>query len=423
MAHTDTSTDTRIPLWVWLIVLSAFLAATISFGVRSGFGLFVLPITAEWGWSIATLSLALAIQNLMWGVAQPFAGMVADRFGAPLVLIVGALIYASGLWSMTTFPTEWMFHLSAGFLIGIAQACIGFPVVMGVIAKVAPPEHRGLFMGIGTAGGSFGQLVFAPVTRSMLDRFSWQETLHLLAMIVLGVCILGMIIAVAKTRLGQRPQTSSTKARHREVLYPIEGLKKTLAHALREQGFLLLIAGFFVCGFQLAFIVVHLPAFAVLCGMTTHVAATGIALIGGFNIIGTIIAGMLGDRMRPKIPLAYIYLMRSVATLPLVLLPVAETSIYLFSIAMGLLWLSTVPLTNGVIHQFYGQKHAGTLFGIVFLSHQIGSFFGVYFSGLLFDATGSYDATWWGSIFMGVFAFVVNLLIKDRREPLKPAAA
>ena len=406
--------------WIWVVVISAFLAASISFGIRSGFGLFVLPITAEYGWTVATLSLALAIQNLMWGVGQPFAGMAADRYGAPLVLVFGGLLYASGLFIMATTPAEAAFHLSAGFMVGIAQSCIGFPVLLGAIAKSVPPAHKGLFMGIGTAGGSFGQLTFAPITRLLIDRFDWVNTLHILAIVALGACVLGLVINLAKRRIGQ-PQVSSGAIKSQKPLYEIDGFKDTLRHAKREQGYVLLVTGFFVCGFQLGFIIVHLPAFAALCGLAGHVAANGIALIGAFNIIGAIVAGSLGDRMRPKIPLAYIYLGRSLATLPLVLLPVTETSFYIFSAIMGLLWLSTIPLTSGVIQQFYGQRHAGTLFGITFFSHQIGSFIGVYASGLLYDATGSYDLTWWGSIALGLLAFAVNLMIKDRHN--KPEQA
>ncbi len=406
--------------WIWVVVIAAFLAAAVSFGIRSSFGLFVLPITAEYGWTVATLSLALAIQNLMWGVGQPFAGMAADRYGAPIVLVFGGLLYASGLFVMANVDSEIGLHLSTGLIIGIAQSCIGFPVLLGAIVKIAPPAHKGLFMGIGTAGGSFGQLSFAPITRQLIDRFDWVDTLHILAIVALGICILGLVINFARSRFHQ-PQSQPQASKVQKTLYEIDGFKDTLQHAMRERGFLFLVIGFFVCGFQLAFIIVHLPNFAALCGLTGHVAANGIALIGAFNIIGSIVAGSIGDRIRPKFPLAYIYLGRSLATLPLVLLPVTDFSLYIFSIVMGLLWLSTVPLTNSVIIQLYGQRHAGTLFGITFFSHQIGSFIGVYASGVLYDVTGSYDLTWWGSIALGLFAFSVNLMIKDRSHKPKLA--
>ena len=410
----------KTSIWLWMIVIAAFVAASVSFGIRSGFGLFVLPITAEYGWTVATISLALATQNLMWGIGQPFAGMAADRYGAPVVIAAGGILYASGLYLMASVDSEAAFHFSAGFLVGIAQSCIGFPVLLGAIVKASPPAHKGLFMGIGTAGGSFGQLAFAPITRALIDRFDWVDTLHILAILALGACILGFIISFANRRFSP-PQAHPEAAKVQKTLYEIDRFQDTLQHAMREQGFLLLVAGFFVCGFQLAFIIVHLPNFAALCGLATHVAANGIALIGAFNIIGSVLAGSLGDRIRPKFPLAYIYLGRSLATLPLVLLPVTDISIYIFGIVMGLLWLSTVPLTNSVIIQLYGQRHAGTLFGIAFLSHQVGSFIGVYASGLLYDMTGSYDATWWGSIAFGIFAFWVNLLIRDQHQKAKPA--
>ena len=419
-AHQPTTNSASISRLIALFVVGfAFCAAAISFGIRSSFGLFILPITTEFGWTVAAISSSLAVQNLLWGATQPLAGMLADRFGVARVLFLGGLLYASGLWGMAQAETMLSFQFTVGIMIGMAQACIGFPIVLGAIGKVAPPEHKGLFMGIGVAGGSFGQLVFAPFTRQLLDHLSWVDTLLILAMIALLPCLLAILISwltvllIAKRQRHREQKTANANA-FTPSLYQCPDLRSTLHHAMTEQGFLLLVAGFFVCGFQLAFIIVYLPAFAALCGLATHAAPFGIALIGLFNIVGTIVAGMLGDRYRPKIPLAYIYLARSVVTLPLVLLPVTEFSLYMFSIGMGLLWLSTVPLTNGVIFQFYGPRYAATLFGIAFLSHQVGSFIGVYMSGLLFDATQSYDITWWISIFLGIMAFGANIAIRDR---------
>jgi MFS family permease len=412
---TSAQTSPSPPSGAILLLACGFAALAIAFGVRTTFGFFLPPITQSTGWSIGMLSLALAVQNLVWGAAQPFTGALSDSRGAAPVVAGGAAVYAAGLVVMALVPHPGAFLLGAGVLVGIGQAAIGFPVLLGAIGRAATPARRSLYLGIATAGGSFGQLLFAPIGPRLLEATAWQDALLILAVICLGAAGAASVGIAAGSRRGTpAPAVSSTP----------EPLGRALRGAARHRGFLLLNAGFFVCGFQLAFITFHLPAFAGLCGLTAGAAATGLALIGGFNIFGTILAGRLGGLYRAKFPLSLIYLGRAVACLAMVTLPVTEPLLYGFAIAMGLLWLSTVPLTSGLVGQIFGPRHVGALFGIVFFSHQVGSFLGVWLAGRLFDATGSYDIVWWLSAALGLMAALVHLPIDDRRvETAAPAAA
>ena len=391
-----------------IVLVCGFLVLSTGFGIRVSFGFFLQPISTDMAWSIADLSLALAIQNLLWGAAQPFAGALSDRFGAAKVVIGGMFLYASGLVVMATSSDLIVFGVGVGFLIGVAQAALGFPVILGALGRTAPEKYRSLFLGIATAGGSFGQLLFAPVGQILLDAIGWVDALWLLSALAVGMAALslGLLREIRKPKSktaipnpDDGPQTFSEAARM----------------AFRHKGFLLLTAGFFVCGFQLAFITFHLPIFAALCGLSGATAATGLALIGGFNIIGTIAAGYIGGRFTPKYPLAMIYFLRGLACMMLVVVPVTEAVFLAFSMMMGFLWLSTIPLTNGIVGRIFGQKFVGMLFGIVFFSHQVGSFVGLWMAGVLFDATGSYDTLWWLSAALGLFAALVNLPINDSR--------
>ena len=396
-----------------IVLICGSLALTISFGIRSAFGLFLPPVSAEMGWSVAYLSFVIALQNLIWGAAQPVAGAIADSRGARFVAIWGAVIYVGGLLLMAWGGNELLFGLGGGVLIGFALAALGFPVILGAVGRAAPDNRRSLYTGIATAGGSFGQFLFAPIGQELLSAIGWVDSLLALA----AICML-----IAALALGVRSGSPAANP----VNAPAEpelSLREALGEAMRHRGFLLLTAGFFVCGFQVAFIGVHLPTFAALCGLPVSVGATGIALIGLFNIIGSIGAGYLGGRMRPKFPLSLIYFGRAVAILPMVLLPVTEVSLLIFSAVMGLLWLSTVPLTNGVIAQIFGPRHLGMLFGIVFFGHQLGSFAGVWIAGYAYDAFNSYDLVWWISIALGVAAGIVHLPIRDERVRLRPQPA
>jgi len=398
-----------------IVLICGFLVLSTGFGIRVSFGFFLQPISTDMVWSIADLSFALAIQNLIWGVAQPFAGALSDRFGAAKVVIGGMLLYASGLAVMATTSDLIVFGVGIGLFIGVAQAALGFPVILGALGRTTPEKHRSLFIGIATAGGSFGQLLFAPVGQALLDSIGWVNALWLFAIIAVGMTALslGLLREIRKPKTATAPLSSDNDGP--------QTIREAARIAVRHKGFLLLTAGFFVCGFQLAFITFHLPIFAALCGLSGATAATGLALIGGFNIIGTITAGYIGGRLTPKYPLALIYLFRGLACMMLVIIPVTEGVFLAFSIIMGLLWLSTIPLTNGIVGRIFGQKFVGMLFGIVFFSHQVGSFVGLWIAGVLFDQTGSYDVLWWLSAALGLFAALVNLPINDSRVRMAPA--
>jgi MFS family permease len=397
------------------ILLCGFLALTISFGVRTTFGFFLAPLSLEFGWSLGALSLALAVQNLVWGAAQPFTGGLADTKGPAIVVGGGATLYAVGVAAMAVTQSETVFFVAAGLVVGVAQACLGFPIVLGALGRTASDARRSLYLGIATSGGSFGQLLFAPIGVGLLSALGRVDALLTLA----AICLICVALALGLRR-GRQPSPQAAPA---GAVAASPSLRATLRVAARHPGFLLLTAGFFVCGFQLGFVTFHLPAFAALCGLASNAAAIGLALIGGFNILGTIAAGQLGGMMRPKFPLSAIYAGRGLASLAMVTFTVTEPLLYGFSIVMGFLWLSTVPLTSGVVGRIFGPKYVGVLFGVVFFSHQVGSFLGVWMAGYLYDTYGSYDAIWWLSAALGLFAAVVNLPIDDRRIVIEPAAA
>ena len=402
-----------------LILTCGFLMLTVSFGIRVSFGFYLQPISADTGWTITGISFALAVQNLMWGAMQPIAGALSDTRGSAFTALLGLVLYASGLATMALAGDLIVFGVGVGVFIGMAQAALGFPVFLGAIGRSTPEKHRSLFLGIATAGGSFGQLLFAPFSESLMAAIGWVDALWAMAILSLGVTVLclGLLREVRKPRPapGARPAPS------------VDGgptsLREAAGMAIRHKGFLMLTAGFFVCGFQLSFITFHLPAFAALCGLSGATAATGVALIGGFNILGTILAGWIGGRFVPKYPLAVIYFLRGLTCMMMVVLPVTETVFLAFSVAMGFLWLSTIPLTNGIVGRMFGQTYVGMLFGIVFFSHQVGSFAGLWIAGVLFDTTGSYDMLWWLSAALGLFAALVNLPINDDRVRAQPQPA
>ena len=386
---------------------------TLSMGIRHGFGLWLQPITQAQGWSRETFSFALAIQNLSWGLFGIFAGMAADRFGAFKVLLVGAVLYALGLTGMALSDTRLMFALTTGVLIGAAQAGTTYAVIYGVIGRQIPAERRSWAMGVAAAAGSFGQFLMVPVEGQLIAQLGWQT-----ALLVLGAAAL-LIVPLA---LGLRePGFAGGVAPQRE---------QTIAQALREafqyRSFQLLMAGYFVCGFQVVFIGVHMPSYLKDHGLSPEVASYALALIGLFNVIGTYAAGALGQRLPKRHILAFIYLARSVAITIFLLAPLTPISVYIFAAVMGVLWLSTVPPTNATVAQIFGVAHLSMLGGFVFFSHQIGSFMGVWLGGLLYDQTGSYTIVWLISIALGVFAGLVNLPVRETpiaRGPTATAAA
>ena len=382
---------------------------TLSMGIRHGFGLWLQPITQAQGWSRETFSFALAIQNLSWGLFGIFAGMAADRFGAFKVLLVGAVLYALGLTGMALSDTRLMFALTTGVLIGAAQAGTTYAIIYGVIGRQIPAERRSWAMGVAAAAGSFGQFLMVPVEGQLIAQLGWQT-----ALLVLGAAAL-IIIPLA---WGLRePGFAGGAAPQRE---------QTIAQALREafkyRSFQLLMAGYFVCGFQVVFIGVHMPSYLKDHGLSPEVASYALALIGLFNVIGTYAAGALGQRLPKRHILAFIYFARSVAITIFLLAPLTPLSVYIFAAVMGVLWLSTVPPTNATVAQIFGVAHLSMLGGFVFFSHQIGSFMGVWLGGLLYDQTGSYTIVWLISIALGVFAALVNLPVREAPITRGPAA-
>jgi MFS family permease len=373
---------------------------TLSMGIRHGFGLWLQPITQAQDWGRADFAFAMAVQNLAWGFFGIFAGMIADRFGAFRVIAAGALLYAAGLLGMAGSTSPWAFALFTGVIIGMAQAATTYAVIYGVIGRNVSAERRSWAMGIAAAAGSFGQFLMVPVEGLLINFAGWQNALLILA---------AAALLMAPLAWGLRePGLASAAAARRE---------QTIGQALREafgyRSFQLLMAGYFVCGFQVVFIGVHMPSYLKDAGLSPQVASYALALIGLFNVLGTYAAGALGQRLAKRKILAFIYFARSVAIVLFLLAPLTPWSVYIFSAVMGLLWLSTVPPTNAVVAQIFGVAHLSMLSGFIFLSHQIGSFFGVWLGGFLYDRTGSYDEVWYLAIALGVFAAVVNLPVRE----------
>jgi MFS family permease len=373
---------------------------TLSMGIRHGFGLWMPPITTERGWSRETFAFAIALQNLAWGLAGPIAGLIADKYGAFRVLVVGALLYALGLVGMGLATSGLMFNATTGLVMGMAQAGTTYAVVYGVIARQVPAERRSWAMGITAAAGSFGQFLMVPVEGGLISAFGWQEALFILACASL---------AIAPLALGLRePPRPAAPAGTRE-----QSVMEALREAFAYPSFRWLTAGYFVCGFQVVFIGIHMPSYLKDQGLTPDVATTALALIGLFNVIGTYAAGSLGQRWPKTWILSTIYALRSVAIVVFLLVPVTPWSVYVFSSVMGVLWLSTVPPTNAIVAQIFGVRYMSMLGGIVFLNHQLGSFMGAWLGGALYDRTGSYDAVWWIAVALGVFAALANLPVRE----------
>lgn len=373
---------------------------TLSMGIRHGFGLWLLPITQDMGWTRQSFALAIAIQNLSWGLIGIFAGMAADRFGAFRVLLAGAALYAAGLAGMALSPTPTLFALTAGVLIGAAQAGTTYAVIYGVLGRQIAPEKRSWAMGVAAAAGSFGQFLMVPMEGWLIASFGWQQALLALSLAVLLIVPLAFGLREPGFKGAAPPKRDQTIA-------------QALFEAFRYPSFSLLMAGYFVCGFQVVFIGVHMPSYLKDNDLSPQVASYALALIGLFNVFGTYIAGTLGQRMEKRFILAFIYFARALAISVFLLVPLSPLSVYVFSAVMGTLWLSTIPPTNATIAQIFGVQHLSMLGGFVFFSHQIGSFLGVWLGGYLYDATGSYDIVWYIAIGLGIFAGLVNLPVKE----------
>ena len=374
---------------------------TLSMGIRHGFGLWLQPITQDQGWTRQTFALAIAIQNISWGIFGIFAGMMSDRFGAFRVLIIGTICYALGLVGMALSSTPLVFALTAGVLIGAAQAGTTYAIIYGILGRQISAEKRSWAMGITAAAGSFGQFLMVPVEGWLILNLGWQQALLVLSMMVL--LIVPLAFALREPGFGGR---ASPVPREQTI-------RQALREAFAYPSLQLLMAGYFVCGFQVVFIGVHMPSYLKDHGLSPQVASYALALIGLFNVFGTYIAGSLGQRMAKKNILAFIYFARAVVITLFLLAPLTPTSVYVFSATMGLLWLSTIPPTNAAVAQIFGIQHLSMLSGFVFFSHQIGSFLGVWLGGYLYDRTGSYDIVWYIAIALGVFAALVNLPVRE----------
>jgi MFS family permease len=373
---------------------------TLSMGIRHGFGLWLQPITQAQGWTRETFAFAIAIQNLAWGVFGIFAGMVADRFGAFRVLICGSLLYGAGLAGMALAPNALVFGLTAGILIGAAQAGTTYAVIYGIIGRQIDPARRSWAMGLAAAAGSFGQFLMVPVEGFLISGLGWQQALLALSLFVILIVPLAFGLREPGFAGGAAPRREQT-------------IVQAAREAFKYPSFQLLMAGYFVCGFQVVFIGVHMPSYLKDKGLSPQVASYALALIGLFNVFGTYIAGSLGQKLAKRKLLAGIYLSRAAAIALFLWAPLTPLSVYLFSGVMGLLWLSTVPLTSAIVAQIFGVAHLSMLGGFVFLSHQIGSFMGVWLGGFLYDRTGSYNIVWYIAIALGVFAALINLPVRE----------
>jgi MFS family permease len=386
-----------------LILGAGCVIAMLSFGPRSTMGFFLTPMTSEYGWSRETFAFAIAIQNLVWGIGQPFVGMLADKFGTARVLAGGAILYGLGLALMAHATDPIALQLTAGVLIGLGIAGSAFLLVTSAFARLLPADMRPLGFGIGTAAGSIGQFIFAPLGQGFIHAYGWQTALTLMAAFMLATPFLAFALrgkpAASPTRVGEKDQSM------------VEALREAFSH----NSYRLLAAGFFVCGFQIAFITVHLPPYLSDIGIPASYGGYAIALIGLFNIFGAFTSGYLAGRVRLKrMILVWLYLGRAAVIAAFILLPPSIPSVLIFSALMGLMWLSTIPPTQQLVVAMFGTRYLATLFGFVFFSHQVGSFFGVWLGGVLYDKTGSYDVVWWIAVALGIFAAVVNFPISEK---------
>jgi MFS family permease len=386
----------RTPL---VVLICGCIIMTISFGIRAGFGLFLQPMALEYGWGREVFSFSIALQNLMWGALGAVAGGLADRYGPGRIVAIGAICYILGLIGLAYIDTPWLMHVNAAVLLGGALGGTSFGIILAVIGRTVAPERRSLYMGIATAAGSFGQFALVPLTQILIASLNWHNALLVLA----GIAALIIPLTLA---LAGRPHAAGGAAQ--------QSIGQALREAMNEKGFHLLFWGYFVCGFHIAMLTVHLPAFVTDAGLSATHGMTALALIGLFNIVGTLGAGYLGGRFSKKYLLSTIYTIRAVLITILIALPLTPLTLYVFACGIGLLWLGTVPLTNGLVGQIFGMRYMAMLASIVFFGHQIGSFVGVWLAGYLYDTTGSYNGAFIASIGLGVFAALVNLPVNEK---------
>jgi MFS family permease len=399
--NTESLVQHKVPVFA---IGCACLIALLAFGPRSSMGFFQLPILQDTGWDRTTFGLAMALQNLFWGIGQPLFGVVADKIGTWRVLAVGAVIYTLGLFVMAIAPSPTWLYIGGGVLVGLGVGACSFGVVLASIARLVSPEKRSFAFGLGTAAGSAGMFVFAPISQGLIDTLGWSDSL-------IAVAVLMLIIPLLAIPLRGNSATSKFASAEFD-----QTVREALREAFASRGYLLLISGFFVCGFQVAFITAHFPAYISDLGIAAKWAVVAISLIGFFNIIGSLASGIIGQHYSKPIFLSLIYIARSIAVIAFLLTPASPTTIVVFSVVMGLLWLSTVAPTNALVAIMFGTRYLGMLGGIVFFSHQVGSFLGVWMGGVLYDIYGSYDAIWWLGVALGIFAAVVHWPIAE--EPV-----
>ncbi|MGE8544015.1 MAG: MFS transporter [Acinetobacter johnsonii] len=387
---------------IYMLIGSAIILA-LSLGVRHGFGLYLVPMSDEFGWGHNVFSLAIAMQNLIWGAAQPFTGALADKYGSKIVVAVGGVLYTIGLLLMAVSSTGWLLNLSVGLILGLALSATSFSVLLSAVGRAAPPEKRSLAMGIASAAGSFGQFIMLPSTLLLLQNFGWSAAL------VVSALLIAMIVPLAwmlKAPAFVVPNTSTNQVQL--------SFKDILVIAKNHKPFWFLSLGFLVCGFQVVFIGIHLPGYLIDHGFNATTGTVFLALVGLFNIVGTYTAGWLGGKYsKPKL-LMGLYGLRGIAIIAFLMLPLSTVTIYSFGVVMGLLWLSTVPLTNGIVANMFGIKYLSMLSGIVFFTHQVGSFFGGWLGGVNHDVTGNYDLIWLFSIILSVFGVLVHFFVDEK---------
>lgn len=411
--------QTRAPLITPVLIAGCFIIM-VGFAIRASFGVFQIPIATEFGWARAEFSLAIAIQNLAWGIGQPIFGALAERFGDRRAIIAGAFFYAVGL-VLSSFAVTPGQHQFLEFLVGFGIAGTGFGVILAVVGRAASAENRSIALGITTAAGSAGQVIGAPIASALLDHFPWQTIF-----VIFAVAILAVLAVLPMMRAPERASRAELE----------ESMGEVLLKAFRDPSYTFIFLGFFSCGYQLAFITAHFPALVtemcaaidpsgMLAGIginsTARLGAIAISLIGLANIVGSITAGWLGKTYTKKYLLSGIYAARTVVAALFIMLPITPLSVALFSIAMGALWLATVPLTSGLVAHIYGLRYMGTLYGIVFFSHQLGGFLGVWLGGRMYDAYGSYTAVWWIGVAVGAFSALIHLPIREARMTAVPA--
>ena len=402
------SSSKTLPLWQ--VLVCGAIIVSMSMGIRHGFGLWMQPMTQEMGWGREDFATAIGIQNISWGLIGIFLGMLADRFGAFRVIVFSSLLYALGLWGMAQAASPAWLALTLGVMVGAAQAGSTFAIVFGIIGRNIPAEKRSWAMGVVSAAGSFGQFLLVPTSSYMIEHIGWHQALLVLAA--------GMLMVLPLTLGLREPAFAGGQAPKRQ-----QSILQALREAFGYRSFQLLMTGYFVCGFQVVFIGVHMPSYLKDQGLDPQVAGTALALIGLFNILGTYAAGVLGQRFPKNLLLSFNYTMRGVFISLFIFLPLSPVSVYLFAAAMGLLWLSTVPVTSAIVAQMFGVAHFSMLSGFVFMSHQLGSYMGVWLGGWVFDRTGSYDLVWYLTIALSVFAALINLPVREQGIQRVPLAA